>query len=272
MVAGMTALASKAGRGWRMATALLLALATPAVAETPPVAAKDDIVLGALVAEFLLAVAVSLDEPASGENPEYGKNTIAGAAQLSRLVIAEAPAPQNTDLDLALGSFLAFAGGLEKEVKAPLSPKSARDFACHLVGSDPAGFAELGRRAGIDADGAAACASQFEKAAARWNERVSSFRLGPGLTPPLGSGPLYVEIAPVFNPANEAISETLRASQLYDLLAEKLNAELAMPSGRVLLVTECGGTHAFYNPERREIVLCDERIAAWIAAANAGEP
>jgi hypothetical protein len=47
---------------------------------------------------------------------------------------------------------------------------------------------------------------------------------------------------------------------------------MALPSGRVLLVTECGGTHAFYNPERREIVLCDERIAAWIAAANGAAP
>lgn len=272
MVAGMTALVERMGWGRRIAAAILLfALPLTARAETTPVAAKDDIVLGALVAEFLLAVAVSLDDLVGSESPEYGKSTIADAVQLSRLVIADEPAPQDTDLGLALGSFLAFAGGLEKETKAPLSPKNARDFACHLVGSDPAGFAELGRRAGIDAEGAAACAGQFEKAAARWNERVSSYRRGPGLAPPPGSGLLYVEIAPVFNPANQAIADTLRSSQLYDLLAEQLNAELAMPSGRVLLVTECGGTHAFYNPERREIVLCDERIAAWIATANAGE-
>lgn len=254
---------------------MMLAFVLPpaAQAETPqPVAAKDDIVLGALVAEFLLAVAVSLDSQATAESAEYGKATVAGAAQLSRLIAVDEKAPQNADLDLALGAFLAFASGLDKEIRAPLSPRTARDFACHLVGSDSTGFAELGRRVKIDAEGAAACMAQFEKATARWNDQMSSYRRGPGLSPPEGAGPLYVEIAPVFNPANEAIADTLRASQLYDLLAEQLNAELAMPSGRVLLVTECGGTHAFYNPERREIVLCDERIAAWIAAANAGEP
>lgn len=256
--------------------ACAIALASPVTAEAEtPVAARDDIVLGALVAEFLLAVAVSLDDQASGEATEYSKSTIAGAAQLSRLVTPDESAtraPDSADLDLALGSFLAFASKLPKQTNAPLSQKAAWDFACHLVGGDPAGFAELGRRSGIGTNAAKACAEQFEKGAARWNERVSSYRLGPGLVPPEGAGPLYVEIAPVFNPANEAIAETLRSSQLYDVLAEQLNAELAMPSGRVLLVTECGGTHAFYNPERREIVLCDERIAAWIAAVNAGEP
>jgi hypothetical protein len=238
-------------------------MAAPARAADP----KDDIVLGALVAEFHLAVAASLGDASGGET-DIPKETLARAAQISRLT-ARHDSQGSADLDLALGAFLAFAAGLEKEAKAPLAPKQARDFACQLVGSDPVAFAELGRRVGIDGDGARSCTKTFEQAAAAWNKNFSAYRLGPGLMPPAGAGPLYVEIAPVFNPANEAIAAMLRDSQLYDLLAERLNAEMVMPSGRVLLVTECGGTHAFYNSERREIVLCDERIAAWIAATSA---
>lgn len=257
----------------RSLNAALLAaqLVSAQVMSTKPAAAveaKDDIVLGALVAEFLLAVAGSLSE-APAPDSGYPKGTFADAAQLSRLVDASGAAIGSAaDLDIALGSFLAFASDQPKDADLPFDAKSARDFACHLVGSDPVGFAELGRRAGIDGDGAKSCARKFAETAARWNEHFSSYRQGPGLTPPEGSGPLYVEIAPVFNPANQAIADTLRTSQLYDALAERLNAEMALPSGRVLLVTECGGTQAFYNPERREIVLCDERIAAWINAAE----
>lgn len=242
-----------------------LGMTVPASAVDP----KDDIVLGALLAEFYLAIAVSLDDTASTTAIEYSKTTIATAAQLSRLIaVSQAPETADAaDFDLALGAFLAFASGLDKDAGAPIGFRQARDFACHLVGSDPVSFAQLGQLAGIDKAGAQACTRAFDKAAAAWNERFSSYRHGPGLTAPADSGPLYVEIAPVFNPANEAIAETLRTSQLYDVLAERLNAEMALPNGRVLLVTECGGTHAFYNPDRREIVLCDERIAAWIAAA-----
>lgn len=258
---------------WKMATgipALLMAALTLGHAAPARAAdAKDDIVLGALVAEFYLSVAASL-----GETPgdtDISKETLAGAARLSRLTTRQEVqgSADAADFDLALGAFLAFAAGLEKDVKAPLSPKQAHDFACHLVGSDPVAFAELGRRVKLDGADAENCVRAFEKAAAAWNERFSAYRRGPGLMPPAGSGPLYVEIAPVFNPANEAIAQTLRDSQLYDVLAERLNAEMVMPSGRVLLVTECGGTHAFYNPDRREIVLCDERIATWIAATEA---
>lgn len=250
-------------------------LVAQSIATTSPVLAvetKDDVVLGALVAEFLLAVAGSLSESPPPEQG-YATDTIPGAAQLSHLVgAASSEGGDVADLDLALGSFLAFASAQPDDSDLPFPPKVARDFACHMVGSNPVGFAELGRQAGIDAAGAASCVRKFEEASARWNERFAAYRQGPGLTPPEGAGPLYVEIAPVFNSANQAIADTLRDSQLYDALAERFNQEMSLPSGRVLLVTECGGTHAFYNPERREIVLCDERIAAWIAAANGTAP
>lgn len=255
-----------AGSIWRLA---LWLAAAAAVAAVPADAAdpKDDIVLGAMLAEFHLAVASSL--AAEQQLPAtYTEQNLADAAQLARLT--HRPKVDGTaDFDLALGAFLAFAGSLDQEDKAPLSPSQARFLACQLVGADTLAFAELGRRMQIDSDGAAACINAFAKATASWNERLSSFRLGPGLIQPAGAGPLYVEIAPVFNPANEAIAAMLRESGLYDLLADRLNAQMLLPGARVLLATECGGTQGFYNPERREIGLCDERIAAWIAATSA---
>jgi hypothetical protein len=256
-----------AGSVWRLALWLAAAfavVATPADAADP----KDDIVLGAMLAEFHLAVATSLAAAGQQRPTGYTEQNLADAVQLARLTHRQT-SDGTADFDLALGAFLAFAGGLDQEAKAPLAPREARYLACQLVGADAVAFAELGRRLQIDSEDANACAKAFEKATASWNERFSVFRLGPGLIQPAGAGPLYVEIAPVFNPANEAIAAMLHESGLYDLLAERLNAQILLPSARVLLATECGGTQGFYNPDRREIGLCDERIAAWIAATAA---
>ncbi|WP_374654030.1 DUF4344 domain-containing metallopeptidase [Dongia sp.] len=229
----------------------------------------DDVILGALVAEFHIGVAGSLLPDASAvSDAALSEDAIAGAAQLIQLTgIAEQPADAGeTDLGKALDAFLAFAATLDKAKKAPLAPKLARALACQLIGADPVAHAALGSILEIDAAAAARCTEAAHKSAAEWNKRFAPYRRGPGLTPPAGAGPLYVEIAPVIDEANEAIAEALRRNGLYDSLAERLNAELALPYGRLLLVTECGGPNSFFNPDRREIVLCDERIAAWIAA------
>ncbi len=232
----------------------------------------DDVILGALVAEFHISVAASLLPEAPPADQPLPPDAIIGAAQLIALTgIAEKPAnAADADLGQALDAFLAFAATLDKAKLPPLSPQSAKLLACQLIGIDPAAHAALGATLKIDAKGAKACAADAEKAGAQWNERLAPYRRGPGLTPPDGAGPLYVEIAPVIDAANEAIAESLRQNGLFDTLADRLNAELALPYGRVLLVTECGGPNAFFNPDRREIVLCDERIAAWIAAQGKG--
>jgi hypothetical protein len=231
----------------------------------------DDVILGALVAEFHISVATSLLPESPAPTDALPEEAITGAAQLIALT-GVAAAPQNAgeaDLGKALDAFLAFAATLDKK-DAPLAPKLARLLACQLIGQDAVAHAALGATLKIDANAAKACADDVAKAEAQWNGRLAPYRRGPGLTPPEGAGPLYVEIAPVIDEANEAIAKSLRESGLYDGLAQRLNAELALPYGRMLLVTECGGPNAFFNPDRREIVLCDERIAAWIAAQGKG--
>lgn len=235
---------------------------------------NDDVILGALVAEFHISVAASLLPVAEGAAPPDTANSaeaIIGAAQLIRLSgIAEPAAASEADLGKALDAFLAFAATLDPAREAPLSADRAKLLACQLIGADPVAHAALGSTLGIDSAAAATCTQDEAKAAAIWNARLAPYRRGPGLTPPEGAGPLYVEIAPVIDAANEAIAESLRGNALYDGLAERLNAELALPYARMLLVTECGGPNAFFNPDRREIVLCDERIAAWIALVGKG--
>ncbi|WP_374379783.1 DUF4344 domain-containing metallopeptidase [Dongia sp.] len=255
---------------WRRLWALMALIAAAQLWQGPANAAEidDDVILGALVAEFHLSVAGSLLPDAGTGDGTINAGAVAGAVQLIALTgVTEAPqGPDSADLGKALDAFLAFAATLEPTRNPPLSAKLAREFACQLIGTDPVGHAALGSTLKIDAAAAKACANEAEKAAADWNARLAPFRKGPGLTPPEGAGPLYVEIAPVIDAANEAIAAALKSNRLYDNLAERLNAELALPYGRMLLVTECGGPNAFFNPDRREIVLCDERIAAWIAA------
>lgn len=262
-------------RTWQCWLGRWAALALLALLGRPAAAAEidDDVILGALVAEFHISVAGSLlPEAASGTDAANSEAAVIGAAQLIQLVgVAAQPAsPDEADLGKALDAFLAFAATLDLAKAAPLSPALARKLACQLIGADPVAHAALGATLKIDAAAAGACVEAAAQAAAQWNERLAPYRRGPGLTPPDGAGPLYVEIAPVIDEANEAIAESLRGNGLYDSLAERLNAELALPYGRMLLVTECGGPNAFFNPARREIVLCDERISAWIAIQGKG--
>ena len=237
---------------------------------------NDDVVLGALVAEFHISVAASLLPDAQNTAGEAAaaaesEDAITGAVQLMLLTgITDAPPPGEVDIGKALDAFLSFAATLDPAKQPPLAPKFAKLLACQLIGADPVAHAALGSTLGIDAKAAAECAKAEAKSAAIWNGRLAPYRRGPGLTPPKDSGPLYVEIAPVIDAANEAIAESLRGNGLYDSLAEGLNKELALPYARMLLVTECGGPNTFFNPDRREIVLCDERIAAWIAAVGKG--
>lgn len=254
-------------RWWRFALVLTAASLLPAQAPWARAAdINDDVILGALVAEFHISVAASLLPDAA-----VTEDAIIGAVHLIQLTgITEPAGESEADLGKALDAFLAFAVTLDPAKAPPLSPELARVFACYLIGADPAGHAALGSVIGIDAPAATDCARLAAKASAHWNERLAPYRRGPGLTPPDGAGPLYVEIAPVLDAANEAIAEALRGNALYDGLAERLNAELALPFARMLLVTECGGPNTFFNPARREIVLCDERIAAWIAVVRKG--
>lgn len=236
---------------------------------------NDDVVLGALVAEFHISVAASLlpDVQAAGSSAAAAESeeAIIGAVQLMLLTgLTDSPPTGSVDLAKSLDAFLAFAATLDPAKEPPISPKFARLLACQLIGADPVAHAALGSTLGIDAKAAAECAKQEARSAAIWNGRLAPYRRGPGLTPPKDSGPLYVEIAPVIDATNEAIAEALRGNGLYDDLADRLNAELALPYARMLLVTECGGPNAFFNPDRREVVLCDERIAAWIAAVGKG--
>lgn len=256
---------------WRVmvfSVVAVLAAASPAAAAE----IDDEVILGALVAEFHLSVAASLLPEAPPADQPLPEEAVIGAAQLIALTgIAERPADAaEADLGKALDAFLAFAATLDNAKMPPLSAKFAKLLACQLIGIDPDAHAALGATLKIDAKGAKACAADAAKSEAQWNGRLAPYRRGPGLTPPPGAGPLYVEIAPVIDAANEAIAESLRQNGLFDNLAERLNAELALPYGRVLLVTECGGPNSFFNPDRREIVLCDERIAAWIAAQGKG--
>jgi hypothetical protein len=266
-------------RLWRCVAVISAVISWAAAALYGPGLARatdinDDVILGALVAEFHISVAASLlpdTTPESVPDAATSEDAITGAAQLILLTgIIDAPADGEADLGKALDAFLSFAGTLDKTKETPLSPKLARALACQLIGADPVAHAALGSTLGINAGAAADCANAQAKAAAIWNGRLAPYRRGPGLTPPKDSGPLYVEIAPVIDEANEAIAESLRGNGLFDSLAERLNAELALPFARMLLVTECGGPNAFFNPDRREIVLCDERIAAWIAAVGKG--
>ncbi len=232
----------------------------------------DDVILGALVAEFHISVAASLLPEAPTADESLPEEAIVGAAQLIVLTgVVEKPADATeADLGKALDAFLVFAATLDKAKLPPIAPNLAKLLACQLIGLNPDARAALGAALKIDVAGAEACVADAAKASARWNGRLDPYRRGPGHTPPEGAGPLYVEIAPVIDESNEVIAESLHKSGLFEGLADRLNAKLALPYGRMLLVTECGGPNAFFNPERRELVLCDERIAAWIAVQGKG--
>ncbi len=56
----------------------------------------------------------------------------------------------------------------------------------------------------------------------------------------------------------QAASESFRRGQLLERISGYINSRVRMPGNVRLVAAECGGVRAFYDPQRRAVVICYE--------------
>lgn len=224
--------------------------------------ASGDYFIGASVFLFQRG-AMSVFAPAGSDAAELDRGAISFAVENSQ------GESGSIALDTIHGWLIAWAGGAGDP--PGFDPARRAHLACLIVGADAKAAGDLAAVAGLDDAARLSCAEEYRQAAARWSALLAPYRRGadPASPPPSpGAGRLALEYAPAIEPANELIAEAMRKNQLFDALADELNAGLAMPADTLALLTECRKPQSFYNPDRREIVFCYELLAGILAAAG----
>jgi hypothetical protein len=129
---------------------------------------------------------------------------------------------------------------------------------CLMVGADEDAFLELARDLGLPEERIETCGFDYEQAAASWEAVTESF-LRDGDTP---GGMIGV----VHDPAPQELASLalfLKESELMELVAEEFDTFYDLPEKVTFRAAECGMENAFWDPDRREVVLCHELLAGF---------
>jgi hypothetical protein len=76
-----------------------------------------------------------------------------------------------------------------------------------------------------------------------------------------GSGRFRVEYQSAKNPDYANYQKILQDSQLFEEIAKVLNQTLKLPYDVRITIGECGAENAFYDPQEKRLVMCDELLA-----------
>lgn len=79
------------------------------------------------------------------------------------------------------------------------------------------------------------------------------------------SGKFKVVYAPVKTPTYQKLKDALAKEQGLEQWAGELNRTYSLPTNILITVAECGAANAFYQPSKRQIVLCYELIELFVS-------
>jgi hypothetical protein len=71
-------------------------------------------------------------------------------------------------------------------------------------------------------------------------------------------GQFRVDYAPVENQDYTELRQAIQSTRLYEEMAEVLNQTFSLPVDVTITPATCGTANAFYDPQERRIVMCDE--------------
>ena len=268
-----------AGRGRLRHAAILLLACVPAAprtasAENGPNPLAGDYFVGASVFLFERTVLSAFAPPGSTD-----MTLDAGAVAL---------AGENADdesgsaaMEALVGWINAWLGAKPAGAASPLPAGFGADrrraLACLIYGADPQSHGDIAQHAGLGGEDRKACVARYQDAAKKWAGWLQPFRRVPGAPAPMRAAPegapsegepvLRLAFAPTLDDADQAIADAMQKNGLFQVLADDLNATLAMPRPMTALLTQCGEPKAFYNPDRGEAVLCYELLAELLKAA-----
>lgn len=168
--------------------------------------------------------------------------------------------------DARLGAKPAFYG------EHGLDQQRAYAIVCLMVGSDPAAFADLAQRAGLPAERGETCQIDFEQARTSWSRLLQPHFRGaakpsfwerlfaPRGRATAGATPIavsYGEAAGGLAPFRQA----MQSMRLLEEVARFAGQSLAFPRPLTIEARLCGDPNAYWDPQRRSVVICYELLA-----------
>jgi hypothetical protein len=129
---------------------------------------------------------------------------------------------------------------------------------CLLAGADAAGFSPAARAAVMPPERIEGCAGEYDAVSASWDKVLAPHVLNDGEA-------VTAKIAVRYDPAPKALEDAaavLRESEILEGLADTLQAGFRLKSAVTLKGSACGEPNAFWDSERRELVMCYE-LADW---------
>ena len=123
-----------------------------------------------------------------------------------------------------------------------LTPQRYEQFLCEMVGAAPDDRTELAELYEMDADRVAQCADLFANVDYSWGRLLEGTEPGPR-----SRGLRLVDTDP-----NTDLAGILQFE------IDLLNQEIGLPVWVDVMVAECGEFNAFYDPQARRIIMCQE--------------
>ncbi|EAV43714.1 hypothetical protein SIAM614_11338 [Stappia aggregata IAM 12614] len=127
---------------------------------------------------------------------------------------------------------------------------------CLMVGADEDAFLDFARDLDLPEERIESCAFDYEQASASW-ESVTDPYLRDSDTP---GGKIKV----VHDPASRDMGPMalfLKESGLMELVAKEFDTFYDLPRSVTFRAAACGEENAFWDPDKREVILCHELLA-----------
>ncbi len=233
---------------------LMLSMIGPARADfrfSDPVEVQDYVesnLLGIFYHELGHALIDILDLPIFGQEED--------AADVLSVFLLDAFWEEETAVQLAYDTAFGFLGEAEERQAAGEDPaywdvhgpdlQRYYNLICVFYGANPDERDDVARDLGLPEDRAAYCPEEYDQADGSWGDVLQE------LLHPSGGESLVLDEVDVQSDAGELTA---------DLIATEiaaLNEEFRLPETLFVSVVSCDEPNAFYDPERREIIMCTE--------------
>lgn len=224
-----------------------------------------------LVHEFGHAVISQLELPVLGREEDAADSF----ATLSMMFIGT-DLSQSVVREAARGLWLIAQRDKAANQQAPAYDEHSLDLPrayqilCLMVGSDRKRFNEVAEIAKIPEERQETCGFDFEQAADSWDKLLNGRRSGAAAKRFFAKKPFARRGSSVIrvkydDPKGKSVSHTLlKAGNILETVAKFGRENLALPRPIALKATTCDAPNAYWDDEKREIVICYELVGEFI--------
>lgn len=126
---------------------------------------------------------------------------------------------------------------------------------CWMVGSDQEGFFDLAEESGMPLQRIEACADDFERMKAGWQDLLAPNNVDQGRPKPAGAGQIAIVYEEPVTTDAQAL-EWARAGRVIEQAVLDLSERIDLPKDITVRFKSCGDANAFWQGDRLEVLMC----------------